>query len=73
MIDTVAETSSERAVGIIQNALGPAYPQIAITGARLCAEVKQRAKGSSFLPLLKNPKAEWADGMLMHQCRSMGD
>ena len=43
------------------------FPTLAeITGATLSAEVKQQVEGRSLLPLLKNPKAEWADHTLVH-------
>ena len=43
------------------------FPTLAeITGATLTAEVKQQVEGRSLLPLLKNPKAEWADRTLVH-------
>lgn len=43
------------------------FPTLAeITGATLSPEVKQQVEGHSLLPLLKNPKAEWADRMLVH-------
>jgi len=43
------------------------FPTLAeITGATLSAEVKQQVEGRSLLPLLKNPKAEWADRTLVH-------
>ena len=43
------------------------FPTLAeITGATLTAEVKQQVEGRSLLPLLKNPKTEWADRTLVH-------
>ena len=43
------------------------FPTLAeITGATLTAEVKQQVEGHSLLPLLKNPKAEWAERTLVH-------
>jgi arylsulfatase A-like enzyme len=43
------------------------FPTLAeITGATLTAEVKQQVEGRSLLPVLKNPKAEWADRTLVH-------
>jgi hypothetical protein len=43
------------------------FPTLAeITGATLSAEVKQQVEGRSLLPLLKNPKAGWADRTLAH-------
>ena len=43
------------------------FPTLAeITGAKLSDEVKQQVEGRSLLPLLKNPKAEWADRTLVH-------
>ena len=43
------------------------FPTLAeITGATLSAEVKQQVEGRSLLPVLKNPKAEWADRTLVH-------
>ncbi len=35
-----------------------------ITGAKLSAEVKAQIEGRSLVPLLQNPKAEWADRTL---------
>ena len=37
-----------------------------ITGAKLPDEVKPQVEGRSLLPLLKNPKAAWADRTLVH-------
>ncbi|MEO6740190.1 MAG: arylsulfatase [Chthoniobacteraceae bacterium] len=37
-----------------------------ITGAKLSDEVKNQVEGRSLLPLLKNPKAEWPDRLLVH-------
>jgi arylsulfatase len=43
------------------------FPTLAaITGATLSDEVKKQVEGRSLLPLLKNPKAEWADRFLVH-------
>ncbi len=43
------------------------FPTLAeITGAKLSPAVKQQVEGRSLLPVLKNPKAEWADRMLVH-------
>lgn len=43
------------------------FPTLAeISGATLTAEVKQQVEGRSLLPILKNPKAEWADRTLVH-------
>jgi arylsulfatase A-like enzyme len=43
------------------------FPTLAeITGARLTDEVKKQVEGRSLLPLLRNPKAEWADRTLIH-------
>jgi arylsulfatase A-like enzyme len=43
------------------------YPTLAeITGAMLSDEVKKQVDGRSLFPLLKNPKAEWADRTLVH-------
>lgn len=43
------------------------YPTLAqITGATLPDEVKQQVEGRSLLPLLKNPKADWAERTLVH-------
>ena len=43
------------------------FPTLAeITGATLTDEVKKQVEGRSLLPLLKNPKAEWADRTLVH-------
>ena len=43
------------------------FPTFAeVTGATLSPEVKQQVEGRSLLPLLKNPKAEWADRTLVH-------
>jgi len=43
------------------------FPTLAeITGARLNDDVKKQVEGRSLLPLLKNPKAEWADRTLVH-------
>lgn len=37
-----------------------------IVGAQLSDEVKKQVEGRSLLPLLKNPRAEWADRTLVH-------
>lgn len=43
------------------------FPTLAeITGATLSTEMKQQVEGRSLLPLLKNPKAEWANRTLTH-------
>jgi arylsulfatase len=43
------------------------YPTLAeITGATMTDEMKQQVEGRSLLPLLANPKAEWADRTLVH-------
>ena len=43
------------------------FPTLAeITGATLSPEVKQQVEGRSLLPVLKNPKAGWADRTLVH-------
>ena len=43
------------------------YPTLAeITGAKLSEAVQKQAEGRSLLPVLKNPKAEWADRTLVH-------
>jgi arylsulfatase len=43
------------------------FPTFAeITGATLTDDVKKQVEGRSLLPLLKNPKAEWADRTLVH-------
>ncbi len=43
------------------------FPTFAeLTGATLSAEVKQQVEGRSLLPVLKKPKAEWADRTLVH-------
>ncbi len=43
------------------------FPTLAeITGANLSDEVKVQVEGRSLLPLLKNPKAESSDRMLVH-------
>ena len=43
------------------------FPTFAeITGAALSDEVKKQVEGRSLLPVLKNPKAEWADRTLVH-------
>ncbi len=43
------------------------FPTLAeITGAKLTSEATQQVEGRSLLPLLKNPKAEWADRTLVH-------
>jgi arylsulfatase len=43
------------------------FPTLAeITGAELSAEVKKQVEGRSLLPLLRSPKAEWADRTLVH-------
>ncbi len=42
------------------------FPTLAaIAGARLSDEVKKQVEGRSLVPLLRNPKAEWADRMLV--------
>ena len=43
------------------------FPTLAeIAGARLDDNVRKLVEGRSLLPLLKNPKAEWPDRMLVH-------
>jgi arylsulfatase len=43
------------------------FPTLAeIAGATLSDEVKKQVEGRSLLPVLKDPKAEWADRMLVH-------
>ncbi len=43
------------------------FPTLAkITGARLSDAVKKQVEGLSLWPVLKNPKAEWPDRMLVH-------
>lgn len=43
------------------------FPTLAeLTGATLSDETKQQVEGRSLLPLLKNPKAEWPDRILVH-------
>lgn len=43
------------------------FPTLAaITGAKLSTDVQKQVEGRSLLPLLKNPKAEWADRTLVH-------
>ncbi len=43
------------------------FPTLAeITGAKVPDEAKDQVEGRSLLPLLKNPKAEWPDRMLVH-------
>ncbi len=43
------------------------FPTLAeITGAKLSDEVRKQVEGRSLVPLLKNPKAEWADRTLVH-------
>jgi arylsulfatase A-like enzyme len=43
------------------------FPTLAeITGAKLSPEVQKQVEGRSLLPLLKNPKNEWADRILVH-------
>ena len=43
------------------------YPTISeITGATLSDEVRKQVEGRSLFPLLKNPKANWADRILVH-------
>ena len=43
------------------------FPTLAeITGATLSDNVKKQVEGHSLLPLLKNPKANWADRLLVH-------
>ena len=37
-----------------------------ITGATLSDQVKKQVEGRSLLPLLKNPKADWPDRILVH-------
>lgn len=49
------------------------FPTLAeITGANLSDEVKKQVEGRSLLPLLKNPKAEWADRTLVHHVGRWG-
>jgi len=43
------------------------FPTLAeITGATLSSEVQQQLEGRSLMPLLKDPRAEWADRILVH-------
>jgi arylsulfatase len=43
------------------------FPTLAeITGAKLSDDVNKQVEGRSLLPLLRNPKAEWADRMIVH-------
>lgn len=43
------------------------FPTLAeLTGATLSDEVKKQVEGISFLPQLKDPKAEWKDRLLVH-------
>jgi arylsulfatase len=43
------------------------FPTLAeITGARLGGRAREQIEGRSLVPLLKNPKAEWPDRMLVH-------
>ncbi|MGL6074060.1 MAG: arylsulfatase [Fimbriiglobus sp.] len=43
------------------------FPTLAeITGAKLTAEVTKQVEGRSLVPLLKDPKATWADRTLVH-------
>ncbi len=43
------------------------FPTLAeITGATLSDEVKKQIEGRSLLPLLKNPKTDWKDRVLVH-------
>ena len=49
------------------------FPTLAeITGATLSAEVKQQVEGRSLMPLLKNPKTDWADRTLVHHVGRWG-
>lgn len=43
------------------------FPTFAeIIGAKLSGKVQKQVEGRSLVPLLKNPKAEWADRTLVH-------
>ena len=43
------------------------FPTLAeITGATLTEQVRKQVEGRSLLPLLKDPKAAWADRLLVH-------
>ena len=43
------------------------FPTLAeITGAKLSDDVNEQIEGRSLLPLLRNPKAEWAERFLVH-------
>jgi arylsulfatase A-like enzyme len=43
------------------------FPTLAeITGATLTPEVKAQVEGRSLVPILRNPKSEWADRFLVH-------
>ncbi len=43
------------------------FPTFAeITGAQLTDPVKRQVEGRSLVPLLKNPKADWAERLLVH-------
>ncbi|HEY3322863.1 MAG TPA: arylsulfatase [Planctomycetota bacterium] len=49
------------------------FPTLAeIAGATLTDEVKHQVEGRSLLPLLKNPKAEWPERMLVHHAGRWG-
>ena len=48
----------------------PTFAEIA--GATLSDDVKKQVEGRSLLPLLKNPKAEWADRTLVHHVGRWG-
>ncbi len=50
------------------------FPTLAdLTGATLSDEVKPQVEGRSLLPLLKNPRAEWADRTLVHHVGRWGN
>ena len=43
------------------------FPTLAeIAGATMTPKVEKQLEGRSLVPLLKNPKAKWADRMLVH-------
>jgi arylsulfatase A-like enzyme len=43
------------------------FPTLAeLTGAQLSSELKRQVEGRSLLSLLKNPKSDWADRILVH-------
>ena len=67
---SVERLAAERGWQTLANETGAhldIFPTLAeLTGATLSDQVKQQVEGRSLLPLLQNPRAEWADRRLVH-------